>query len=213
MAYLKSIVVLLLVLCMVSTGCTVQRKIVSARTTRGGGAKPPKPPTPPTPVPPPKPIPQQPPVPPPPTPVPGVVGQLLSLHNAERQRVGAPVLTLDSRLVSAAQGHAAWMAATGQLTHTHNGNSKDRMEAAGYPTSSWGENIGQGKVSASQMFSLWLSSSGHAGNIRNSKFKQCGIAVVNGNWWVVDFASPKKSGGPELFMGVDTEPPGIVVDD
>jgi uncharacterized protein YkwD len=199
---MKQVITILLLLVLVAGGC-------GRHGNRGGGVKPPKPPVPvppppqppvPPPVPPKPPEPPKPPTPPTPPPAPpttGVVAELLAAHNAERQRSGSKPLTMDTRLNTAALKHSQWMASSQNLNHVSpSGSAKDRMKAEGYQPSDWGENIGQGAHNAGEMMRAWLSSPGHARNIRDSDFTEVGFGVVNGRngpWWTVVFAKPKKS--------------------
>ena len=71
----------------------------------------------------------------------------------------------------------------------------DRMRAAGYRGSSWGENIAAGYDSAQKVVAAWMQSDGHRENILNCRFTTIGIGYDSGKVksdygpgsWVQDF--------------------------
>ncbi|MFI8828708.1 CAP domain-containing protein [Streptomyces sp. NPDC053431] len=124
------------------------------------------------------------------------VQQVVSLANAERRKAGCAPLRSDARLRAAAQGHADDMAA--RVSYAHVGrdgrDAGDRISAAGYRWSSWGENIHRGPDSPAQAVEDWMNSSGHRKNILNCAFEDIGVGVnltPNGPWWVQDFATSR----------------------
>ncbi|MEE4146098.1 MAG: CAP domain-containing protein, partial [Halieaceae bacterium] len=64
------------------------------------------------------------------------------------------------------------------FSHTGlNGSSPgDRITAAGYSWSSYGENIAAGASSVSQVMQMWLDSPGHCTNIMGGNFTNLGAA-------------------------------------
>ena len=130
----------------------------------------------------------------PPSPPPaGVVGQVLSLVNAERDKAGCNAVRSNSALNRAAQGHSADMAAQDYFSHT----SKDgrtfsqRIRAAGYSGGTLGENIAAGQSTASAVMRSWMASSGHRANILNCRFTALGVGYARGGsygyYWTQDF--------------------------
>ncbi|MFF5973485.1 CAP domain-containing protein [Streptomyces sp. NPDC012769] len=124
------------------------------------------------------------------------VTQVLTLANAERKRAGCDPLRSDPRLREAAQAHADDMAARGYYAHdSQNGQSAgDRITAAGYTWSAWGENIHRGTRSPAETVTEWMDSEAHRKNILNCEFKDVGVGVNltgNGPWWVQDFATAR----------------------
>ncbi|MFI0353170.1 CAP domain-containing protein [Actinomadura sp. 9N407] len=107
-------------------------------------------------------------------------GQVVSLTNAERAKHGCRPLTLDGRLQNAAQRHSADMAARGFFSHTSpEGKSPgDRITAAGYRWSTYGENIAAGQPTPSSVVSAWMKSPGHRANILNCSFRHIGIGLA-----------------------------------
>jgi uncharacterized protein YkwD len=64
------------------------------------------------------------------------------------------------------------------MTHTGSNGSDagDRIRAAGYQPSTWGENVAAGYTSASSVVAGWMGSSGHRANILNPAFTEIGVA-------------------------------------
>ncbi|GAA2917377.1 hypothetical protein GCM10020221_11920 [Streptomyces thioluteus] len=105
--------------------------------------------------------------------------QVTDLVNAERAKVGCSPLTPNGQLARAAQGHSDDMAARGFFDHT-NPDGKgpgDRVTAAGYQWTTYGENIAYGQQSAASVMDGWMHSSGHRANILNCSFKEIGVGV------------------------------------
>ncbi|MFE5297178.1 CAP domain-containing protein [Streptomyces sp. NPDC056632] len=122
------------------------------------------------------------------------VTQVVLLANAERKKAGCAPLRSDARLQEAAQGHADDMAARASYAHVGKDgrDAGDRMAAAGYTWTSWGENIHRGPESPAQAVEDWMNSPGHRKNILNCAFEDIGVGVnlrANGPWWVQDFAT------------------------
>ncbi|TDO36437.1 uncharacterized protein YkwD [Kribbella sp. VKM Ac-2527] len=123
--------------------------------------------------------------------------EVLELSNAARQHEGCGPLRLDDSLVEAAGRHASDMVRRHYLDHTNpDGQGPgDRMAAAGFQGSGWGENIAAGYDTAEEVFAAWMKSDGHRANIMNCKFDRIGIGFdpgqVKSQWgpgsWVQDF--------------------------
>ena len=139
------------------------------------------------------------PAPPEPAPAPVQVSadiqRVVDLTNAERSARGRGALTIDGRLVDAAQRHSNDMAAMNTLTHTGSDGSNpgQRMRDAGYPTSYWAENAAAGYSSADDVMNGWMNSSGHRANILSSRVVHIGVAVAyaaDGTpYWTMTLAS------------------------
>lgn len=149
-----------------------------------------------TPAPPP-PTPAPTPAPPGPAPTPGptpsIALALLDAHNAERRAARLAPLTLDVRLVAAAQAHSDWMAGTGELTHLGaDGDPWARITRAGYRYFAASENIGFNERSVAEVVAAWMASPGHRDNILGP-YTQMGGAVATGAkgpFWTCCFARP-----------------------
>lgn len=120
-------------------------------------------------------------------------------------------MTLDSRLIAAAQKYAVVMANNGQFSHTGpDGRSPfDRMKAEGYYYRTAGENIAFGHRNVPEVMAGWIASPGHEANIRGN-YANAGfgsMADSNGRiYWVADFGTPSTtSAQPEV---VDESAPG-----
>lgn len=123
--------------------------------------------------------------------------EVLELTNQARRNQGCRPLQLDDSLVEAAGRHASDMVRRHYLDHTNpDGQGPgDRMAAAGFRGSGWGENIAAGYDSPQRVFAAWMKSDGHRANILNCKFNRIGIGFdpgqVKSQWgpgsWVQDF--------------------------
>jgi uncharacterized protein YkwD len=106
--------------------------------------------------------------------------QILQLVNAERKKVNAPPLTLNSKLNQAAQNHTNDMVAKRYFSHTSPSGSTmvSRVKAVGYSYRTIGENIAAGKASANDTMIQWMNSAGHRKNILNPSFKELGVGYA-----------------------------------
>ncbi|WEO99744.1 sigma-70 family RNA polymerase sigma factor [Streptomyces sp. FXJ1.172] len=123
-----------------------------------------------------------------------VAGQVVALVNKERSAAGCSPLTEDPQLQKAAQGHSDDMAARHFFDHTNpdGADPGQRITAAGYHWSTYGENIAQGQQSPAAVMESWMNSPGHRANILNCSFKDIGVGVHNGAggpWWTQDFGA------------------------
>ncbi len=122
------------------------------------------------------------------------VQQVVDMVNAERAKAGCSPLTINAKLQAAAQGHSDDMAARDYYDHTTpEGRSPgDRMTAAGYHWSTYGENIFKSPKDARTAMDGWMKSSGHRANILNCSFKEIGVGInfkSNGPWWTQNFGA------------------------
>lgn len=171
--------------------------------------------------------PNPPPAPPPaptPTPAPGdpdgVYGSLFRAHNHERGQKGIPALKVNQQLMTAANKHASWMAASGELSHTgaHGSSFAHRIQAEGYKFWRGGENIAAGYRDVNSVMAGWMRSPGHRANILNREVSEVGFGVVTSSapgtektWWCAVFAAPWTGGGTPLIV-VEEQPDGITGD-
>lgn len=135
-----------------------------------------------------------------PTPTPtgddAMTAQVVTLVNQERAKVGCAPLTVDSRLVAAAQGHSADMAARDYFDHTTpEGVTFDqRITQAGYRWSGAAENIAKGQPDAASVMAAWMNSPGHRANILNCGYRDIGVGLAydasHTPLWTQDFGSP-----------------------
>ena len=92
----------------------------------------------------------------------------------------AAAVAWNSQLFDAAAGHSADMANQNYFDHTSKDgrNPGQRMSAAGYSWSAYGENIAAGQTSAASVMAGWMDSPGHCSNIMNKNFKEVAVACV-----------------------------------
>ncbi|GAA0485111.1 CAP domain-containing protein [Streptomyces stramineus] len=122
------------------------------------------------------------------------VQQVVDMVNAERAKAGCSPVTVNAKLQAAAQGHSDDMAARDYYAHTSpEGKSPgDRITAAGYRWSTYGENIFKSPKDARTAMDGWMKSEGHRANILNCSFKEIGVGInfkANGPWWTQNFGA------------------------
>jgi uncharacterized protein YkwD len=107
-----------------------------------------------------------------------LVSQIVAQTNQHRAAAGCGPVVLNPQLTSAAVRHSAYMAATGNFSHTgRNGSTlTTRTLTAGYRTP-LGENIGWGYRTGTAMMNAWMASSGHRANILNCAAHAVGVGV------------------------------------
>lgn len=110
----------------------------------------------------------------------------------------ATALTLNSKLVTASEGHAADMAAKNYFSHTSlDGRTFDkRITNAGYKWSTVGENIAAGYTTIQAAVDGWYASTGHCQNFMNKGFTEVGFGkgysatATYKYYWVADLGHP-----------------------
>lgn len=107
---------------------------------------------------------------------------LIQLTNVERTRAGLRQLTTNALLTKAAQGKAQDMTTKGYFAHTSPAKVTPWywFQRAGYQYSYAGENLAKDFVTAEEMVAAWMASPSHRKNILNSRFKETGVAVAEG---------------------------------
>jgi uncharacterized protein YkwD len=122
--------------------------------------------------------------------------QILTLINRNRERGGCDDLSLDRRLIDAANEHAADMARRRYFAHqSPNGDGAgDRVRETGYRWKRYGENIARGVDSPYEVVDGWMHSPAHRENIMDCRLHQMGIGLAIARddtaYWVQDFATP-----------------------
>lgn len=112
------------------------------------------------------------------------VSDLLGRVNALRIGLGLSAYSLNSQLSVAAQNQAAWMAATGNVSHIQadGSNPRSRAQAAGYASSWVSENIYVGTIaSANDAWVFWLNSPVHYAGMTSPNYAEIGIGTSNGS--------------------------------
>ncbi|MGC5341939.1 sigma-70 family RNA polymerase sigma factor [Streptomyces sp. DT24] len=110
------------------------------------------------------------------------IQQVTGLVNAERAKSGCGPVRGNALLDTAAQRHSADMVARNYFSHTSPDGTDpgDRITAAGYRWSTYGENIAKGQRTPADVMSAWMNSPGHRANILNCSFKEIGVGVQDG---------------------------------
>ena len=125
---------------------------------------------------------------------------ILTLTNAAREANGKSALQLNAMLTKAAEDHALNMAKQEKMEHVlDEKNPTDRIKAAGYNGSAWGENIGvfdgPGDLNK-RMIDVWMASQVHHDNMLSisQPFTEIGIGVAIGDsgkiYYCQDFGAP-----------------------
>lgn len=114
--------------------------------------------------------------------------------NGHRRANGARDVRYNYALTIAAQRHANEMASRNRMTHTGaNGSTAgQRITAAGFRWTSYGENVAVGQTSSSAVVTAWMNSPGHRANLLNPRFQWMGVGLAYGHgriWWCVVLAS------------------------
>lgn len=128
------------------------------------------------------------------TPASDALAQVVTLVNSERGKVGCSPLTLNAKLSKAAQDHSADMASHQNMSHTGSDGSDpgQRITAAGYTWSAYGENVAYGYSTPEQVMAGWMSSPGHKRNILDCGFKEIGVGLAQpGSYWTQDFGTSR----------------------
>lgn len=146
-----------------------------------------------------------------PPPVPSPEG-FLPRVNAERSRAGAPAVTLDARLASAAQAHAESMASHGRLgLESPAGRSVfHRVADGGYPCLSIAEHIVSGPRTPAEFIDYCLAAEQRRRPFHNPAFSHVGLGRAVGGpsgdvYWTALWAQPfTKAGLARLASDVVT---------
>ncbi|KMS68854.1 RNA polymerase [Streptomyces viridochromogenes] len=124
----------------------------------------------------------------------GDVAQVVALVNKERSAAGCGPVSEDPLLNKAALGHSEDMDARDFFDHTNpdGADPGQRITAAGYTWSTYGENIAMGQQTPEAVMESWMNSPGHRANILNCSFKDIGVGVhkaSGGPWWTQNFGT------------------------
>ncbi|MEJ0106013.1 MAG: CAP domain-containing protein [Bacteroidota bacterium] len=96
----------------------------------------------------------------------------------------------NDKLAKAAYDHSADMKTNNYFSHTGLDGSDpgQRITAAGYSWTTYGENIANGYTTEQAVMDGWLKSEGHCKNIMDADFKDMG-AGREGNYWTQAFGA------------------------
>lgn len=101
--------------------------------------------------------------------------RVIELTNAERQKRGLSILTVNAHLLNNCRQWAGNMASRRSLNHSN-------MDFGG-------ENIAWNQSSPEEVVTSWMNSPGHRANILRSGFRSIGVSMVssNGPYWCQQF--------------------------
>ncbi|MFI6780767.1 CAP domain-containing protein [Micromonospora sp. NPDC050276] len=121
--------------------------------------------------------------------------EVVDLVNAERAKAGCKALTIDDKLMTAAQRHSQDQADHQNMSHTGSdgSNAGVRLDRVGYAWRTYGENVAWNQKTPAAVMDAWMNSSGHRANILNCAFTEIGVGIAssNGPYWTQVFAAPR----------------------
>lgn len=110
------------------------------------------------------------------------VEQVIEETNKEREKLGLPPLVMNDSLNSAAQAKAQNMFEENYWAH-YSPSGKDPwgfIHSAGYKFAYAGENLARNFYTSEDTVKAWMNSPTHKENIISGKYKEIGVAVVDG---------------------------------
>ncbi|GIJ20096.1 hypothetical protein Vlu01_07200 [Micromonospora lutea] len=121
--------------------------------------------------------------------------EVVALANAERAKAGCGALSIDDKLMTAAQRHSQDQADHQNMSHTGSDGSDpgDRIDRVNYSWRTYGENVAWNQRTPAAVMDAWMNSPGHRQNILNCAFTEIGVGVAssNGPYWTQVFAAPR----------------------
>ncbi|MGC4771161.1 CAP domain-containing protein [Micromonospora sp. DT44] len=121
--------------------------------------------------------------------------EVVDLVNAERAKAGCKALSIDDKLMTAAQRHSQDQADHSKMTHTGSDGSDTgvRLDRVGYAWRTYGENVAWNQKTPAAVMDAWMNSSGHRANILNCAFTEIGVGIASsdGPYWTQVFAAPR----------------------
>ncbi|MDG4759601.1 CAP domain-containing protein [Micromonospora sp. WMMD710] len=121
--------------------------------------------------------------------------EVVDLVNAERAKAGCKALSIDDKLMTAAQKHSQDQADHQNMSHTGSdgSNAGVRLDRVGYAWRTYGENVAWNQKTPAAVMDAWMNSSGHRANILNCAFTEIGVGIAssNGPYWTQVFAAPR----------------------
>ncbi|MGI5522902.1 CAP domain-containing protein [Micromonospora sp. CA-259024] len=121
--------------------------------------------------------------------------EVVDLVNAERAKAGCKALSIDDKLMTAAQRHSQDQADHENMSHTGSdgSNAGVRLDRVGYAWRTYGENVAWNQKTPAAVMDAWMNSSGHRANILNCAFTEIGVGIAssNGPYWTQVFAAPR----------------------
>lgn len=124
-----------------------------------------------------------------------LIATLITLHNRQRTQAGLAALTVDARLMQAAQVQAQYMAEYNKTTHQGRDGTTptQRVEQQGYHAVRVAENVADGPETSEAVLQAWMHSPPHRQNILGP-FAEIGAARATNTeghpYWCVVFGAP-----------------------
>ena len=108
--------------------------------------------------------------------------QVVSLTNSQRAKSGLPPLTLNSKLTNAALSKGQDMFSDQYWAHIAPDGKEpwSFIGEAGYSYRVAGENLARDFSNSNDMMGAWMRSPTHKANIVNNRYKEIGVAVIDG---------------------------------
>ena len=131
--------------------------------------------------------------------------------NAARAARGLATLQGNDRLATAARGHSEDMATHPGMVHVGSDGAQggERIHAAGYQWTLWGEVVGWGfEGQIAPMVNWWLNSPEHARRLLDTDMVDVGVGYVAapgtewGHYWTVNTAAGDSGGYSEYLAAV-----------
>jgi len=119
--------------------------------------------------------------------------RMRTLLNVERAAAGCGPVTIDEKLMRAAQAHSEDMAEHGFLDHLGTDGSwpHERIQREGYDYVYVGESIARTVVDdAGHVLAMWMNSPGHRAILMNCTAQEMGLGHVTPYWTIV-LAKPR----------------------
>lgn len=109
------------------------------------------------------------------------ISGLLNQTNQQRQTEGQTGLTINDKLMAAAQAKADDMASRGYWSHTTPDGKEPWwfVSNAGYDYLASGENLAYGFDTSQAAVTGWMNSPGHRANILNAGYREVGFGIAN----------------------------------
>lgn len=110
--------------------------------------------------------------------------RIIQLTNDERKKVGASALTVNAKLLQAAEKKGKDMLANQYFAHISPSGVTPWfwIKQTGYSYSVAGENLAIDFVDAEHVVTAWLNSPSHKENMLNKDYTETGVAVVSGTF-------------------------------
>ncbi len=130
--------------------------------------------------------------------------------NAARAARGLATLQGNDRLATAARGHSEDMATHPGMVHVGSDGAQggERIHAAGYQWTLWGEVVGWGfEGQIAPMVNWWLNSPDHARRVLDPNMADIGVGYATGlgpwgSYWTVNTAAGDSGGYSEYLAAV-----------